>query len=842
MTGNWRRSLLGAVSATAVALALPTAAAAQTGGTQAADPQASTAPVPASQVPQDPGAASSTADPAANTAQESSSGGLEDIIVTAQKRPENIQKVSIAIQAITAEGLAKAGITDVARIEQVTPGLTFAFGGNDAKIALRGANSNATFQDNSSVVGVFVDGVYKPRASQQTRSFFDVARLEVLKGPQGTLYGRNTLAGAINLYTNAANLDGFEAAINSSYQRFNHLRNEAYVNVPLSSTFAVRLAGLTEQSDGYVHNDAGPNIGTLDTISVRGSAFWRPSDSFNATLRVTNIRERGNTNGLFATNGTCATRDPNGLTDALGTVLYCANPRRGAAGTRAFNSKGKLDISKDFVNQDKTDEFNATLELNLDLGSWAGLKSITSYTDYSSTLGHDADYSAVSHSREWFVEEAKSYTQELQLGSRGPSPFQYTVGLYASRDETFFGGGLIRLNRDDLSVRPNATTADGLIRPVQIATPVLNPRLDLGNPLSPTRDGQTSNTFQYININTYGVFGQVSYAIVPRLRVVGGARYSSEEKKAINFNGPTSYQGPQFPLSAPTTPDGFSRNKSLATSRTHKTFTKPTYRGAIEFDASEDVLLFANVSTGFLSGSINPAGLITSQQTSTNYEAGIKSRFLDRRVQLNASLYHTDYSNLASTFQRPNSAGGVDTLSVTGGEIKATGFEAILDVIPVENLHLTLSGNYLHSRYGDFPQLVSGQTYGGLAGGASRTVNLKGYTTPYSPEFTATFIGSYDVHLAGGSTITPLVQVHYSDSYFAHGNLPFNIAGFQDHYTKTDLRLSWTSANERFGVELFVENLENEIVNSRTQSGGDGIEQVQWGMPRNYGVRLKGRF
>ena len=103
-------------------------------------------------------------------------------------------------------------------------------------------------------------------------------------------------------------------------------------------------------------------------MSLRGSAFWRPSDSFDATLRVTNIRERGYINGLFATKGTCAYRDANGLTDARGPLLFCDNPRRGAAGTRNFLVGGKLSISKDFVNEDKTDEFNATLELNLDLG------------------------------------------------------------------------------------------------------------------------------------------------------------------------------------------------------------------------------------------------------------------------------------------------------------------------------------------------------------------------------------------------------------------------------------------------------------------------------------------
>lgn len=802
-------------------------------------------------LPQDPGAATSTASPAATTAQESADGGLEEIIVTAQKRAENIQDVSLSIQAITAEGLGKAGITDVSRIELITPGLTFAFGGNDAKIAIRGANSNATFQDNSSVVGVFVDGVYKPRASQQTRAFFDVARLEVLKGPQGTLYGRNTLAGAINLYTNAPNMRALEFGLVSSYQRFNYLRNEAYINVPLSDTFAVRLAGLTEDSDGSVKNDAGPDINSKDTVSIRGSAFWQPSDDFDATLRITNIRERGNASGLFATNGTCRTINAQGLTDAAGTIVDCRNPRRGAAGTPDFDPKRPLRVSKDFVAEDELDEFNATLELNANLGETFSIKSITSYTDYTSELGQDGDFSRVQHQLDFFVENAESWTQELQISTRGQTPFQATAGLYASKDDVFFGGGTVRLTRDDQSVRPNSVTLDGLVRPILIATPVINPRIDVGSPTARnaagalTREGQSSNTFQYIDIETYGIFGQASYAIIPALRIVGGVRYSSEKKSALNFGGAnalTTYQGEQFPLSAPTNADNFSRDKSLATNRAGKTFKKFTYRGAVEYDVADDVLLYANVSTGFLSGSINSAGAVTSQQSSINYEAGVKSRFLDGRAQLNAAVYRTEYSNLATTFQVPSPSGGVDTLSITGGEINVTGFEAILDIIPVDNLRLTFSMSYIDGAYGEFNQLASGQTYQGLAGGTSRTVALRGLRPVYTPEFTGTFIGSYDIDLGSAGKLTPQIQFFYSDSYYAHGNLPFNLAGFQPSYTKTDLRLSYTTANERFGIEVFAENLENEIVNQRTQSGGDGIEQASWGYPRNYGVRLKARF
>ena len=132
----------------------------------------------------------SSAAMAQQTAPAADDASLTEIVVTAQKRAQNLQDVSATVQALTGEDLAKAGITDVSRLEQMAPGIVFAKGGNDSKIALRGANSNSTFAGNTSIVGVFVDGVYKPRASQQSRAFFDIERLEVLRGPQGTLYGR----------------------------------------------------------------------------------------------------------------------------------------------------------------------------------------------------------------------------------------------------------------------------------------------------------------------------------------------------------------------------------------------------------------------------------------------------------------------------------------------------------------------------------------------------------------------------------------------------------------------------------------------------------------------------
>lgn len=783
--------------------------------------------------------------------------GLEDIIVTAQRRPENIQDVSLAIQAITAEGLARSGVTDVTRLELISPGVTFGRYGADAKISIRGANSNNTFLDSSPAVGIFIDGVYRPRAAQQTRAFFDVARLEILKGPQGTLYGRNTLAGAVNLYSNAPDVRKFGAGMTVSYSRFNAVRGEGYVNVPLSDVLAVRLAGVLERGDGWIDNLAGEDLGSPDTVSVRGSIRFEPSGGNNLTLRVTNIRERGNITGLFALSGVCRNVTASGLTDPSGTQRDCRNPRRGSLGSRRFDQLSRTQVLKDFVHEDEIDEFNATLEGNLRVSSDISLKGIVSYTDFSLNLGQDSDFSEVRVSADFLQEKVESYTSELQVNTDFSGPLNLTAGAYLSKDKIKFVSGAIRFSADDQTVRPIIPVA-GFPTPVLRRldpTPLVNGLINLGDPTLRGRPviingvnygGASSNNFQYLETKSVGLFGQARLSITDALRLVGGIRYSRDDKDAINYGGSgssTTYVGPQFPLTIPTTIDGFSTDPSLATSRTSRNYSNVTWRGAVEYDVNPDVLLFAQVATGFLSGSLATAGTTTDDQKSINYEAGIKSRFLDNRLQFNASVYLTKYANLITSFQRPNNSGGVDTISINGGDIKSTGAEALIEVRPTKALRLTIGLSYLDSKFGDYSVLAPHQLVNGNPSNSGRFVSLSGVTPQYSPKFQGTFVGGYDFTLPGGSKITPQVQFYYTTKYSSQTQLSFlDSAGTQPSFTKTDLRLAYTSADERFGVEAFVENLENEVVLQRATYGGDGIQQSVVGYPRNYGVRLRARF
>ena len=803
-----------------------------------------------------------SSDPAAQTA-DGNAGGIEDIIVTAQRRAENVQDVSLAIQAITAEGLVRSGITDVTRLELISPGVTFARYGADAKISLRGSNSNNTFLDSSPAVGIFVDEVYRPRASQQTRAFFDVSRLEILKGPQGTLYGRNTLSGAVNLYTNAPDVSAFSGGGIVAYQRFNTVRAEGFINVPLTENFAVRFAGLIERGDGWIQNLAGENLGNPDTVSFRGSMRWEPEAGTDLTLRLTKVRERGNVTGLFALSGVCRNVTAQGLTDPFGTNLDCRNPRRGSLGSRNFDQLGRRQVLKDFVHEDEIDETNITLSGTAPITDSLSFRGIVSYTDFKLNLGQDSDFSEVRVSADFLTEEVKSITSEMQINSEFDGPFNFTAGTYISQDEIKFISGAIRFSADTggaggaANPRPLIPVPGfpGVTLRRLDPTPLVDGLINLGDPTRPGRPviingvnygGSSSNNFQYLYTRSIGLFGQGRLELFDGFRLVGGLRYSRDEKAALNYGGAassTTLLGPQFPLTPPRTIDGFSTDRSLATSITQRNYENFTYRGAIEYDVNPDVLLFAQVATGFLSGSLATAGNTTDDQKSINYEAGIKSRFFDNRVQVNASVFYTEYTNLITSFQRPNASGGVDTISINGGDIEAKGAEALIEYRPIDAFRLTFGVSYLDAQFGTFAVLAPHQLVNGNPSNNGRFISLSGVTPQFSPEWQITTIAAYDFDLGDAGKITPQVQFYYSSRFSTQTQLSFlDPAGNQPSFTKTDLRLAWTSADERFGVEAFVENLENEIVLQRVTYGGDGIEQSVVGFPRNYGVRLRGRF
>ena len=787
---------------------------------------------------------------------------IEEITVTAEKREESLQDVSISVTAFTEEALALGGISDVSRLELLVPGLNYAFAGNDAKFNVRGANSTNTFGDNSSIVGAFVDGVYKARASQQTRAFFDIARVEFLRGPQGTLYGRNTFAGALNVYTNAPDLDGYHGGIEVGVQRFDRIRTEGYFNAPVSDNFAVRVAGFVDKSDGYIENLAGPDIGAQDDKGVRISALFEPNDRAQILARLTRVTEDGNEAGLFGYTINCRNENSLGLTDAFGSVRNCTNPVRGSNSLGpASNGPGgdPWKISQDYIRPVDLEDEELSLQVTYDWDN-ASLKSITSVNDYTNDINFDFDFSPAPNSNGGYIETSEGFSQEIQLTSTGDGALQWTVGGYYSELEDFNSFYIYQQTVRDDSTRPEIDVLiDGelLTFTVLEGTDIVSDATLLG--------GFFANAVQ-IDTDYWGVFAQGEYSVNDTLRLIAGIRFNDEKKVATcggsNFTGDENEDGTvdrvvnvvegaegSSPLILPdNAKDLFTYNCNASDAITSRNtiqdtsdladFDNITWRIGAEYDLNDETMLYFTGSTGYLSGSASTT-TTTDEQESQVFEVGFRSILLDSTLQLNGALHYTEYTNLLTQRQRPGPQGIVLTFSDNGGDIEAWGVE--LDAIWLPTDELTISGTlaYLDSEFGTYGQTNPYQLY---RGSVQSFVDQAGETTPWSPELTMSGSLAYRVDLGDAGTLTPYIQSYYSDGYNTSNLLATDPSHDQDSFTKTDFRLIWDSADQRYALEAFIENIEDSDVLARGNNNSDDVVQTSYLYPRNYGFKFRARF
>lgn len=777
---------------------------------------------------------------------------IDEIIVTAERRTENVQDVSISVSAFNEKTLELGGIDDVSRLELVVPGVNFAFAGNDAKFNVRGANSTNTFGDNSSIVGAFLDGVYKARASQQTRGFFDVSSVEFLRGPQGTLYGRNTFAGALNVYTNKPELDEYSAGIEASIQRFDRLRGEAYVNMPISENAALRVAGYYDKSDGYIRNLAGPDIGAQDDKALRITGLWAPSDDLEIIARYSYSAEDGNEAGLFGYAFLCRNVTPEGLTDAFGSQRDCRNPVRGS-GARGLAANGPFGdpylISQDYIQPVDLVDHNATLEINYDFGG-VTMKSISNYNKFENDIGFDFDFSPTPNQTGGYDEESEGWSQEFQFNSDYDSPLQWTAGAYYSDLEdrnTFY-------IYDQTQRRPNSD------RPT-----VVTPQFPGGTQLLiatgiESRDRILNNFFAnnvVIDTEYFGVYGQAEYSLSDQFRVIGGLRYNDETKAAScggsNFSGGDRVVNvlPGIAGSSPSVlpsnaQDVFSYNCDAADAVTSAdvsdfpgNYSNVTWRAGAEYDVSDDVMLYVTGSTGYLSGSASTAST-TEEQNSRVLEGGFRSRLAENTLQLNGAAHFTTYDNLLTQRQEidPNTNIAL-TFTDNGGDIEAWGVEFDAIWQPTDALTLTGTLAYLNSEFKTFGQ---GNPYQLYRGQVVSFIDQSGVTTPWSPDLTLGASAAYVIDLGATGTLTPYVQTYYSGGYNTSNLLANDPSHYQESYTKTDLRLIWDAPDGNYSVEAFIENLEDEAVLARGNNNSDDIVQTSFLYPRNFGFKFKAQF
>lgn len=715
-----------------------------------------------------------------------------EIIVTAQKREQNVQDVPLSITSISGDVLSERGIDDISTLNTVVPGLNFGQSGSDARPAIRGVRTEEVDAANDPTIGFFVDGLYKPRTSQALAAFVDLARVEVLRGPQGTLFGRNTYGGSISLISRLPE-DEWSASGSVRYASFNDVRLEGVLNAPLGEQTALRLAGMGQRSDGYV-NVLAPRIAgggqaqdfnDNDQWYVRGTLRHDFSDDAQLVVRASHWEQSGTGAGGFGytTVGTLRANAGAGAGQAtgpldLGGFLDRNNPRSGAAPGPSDRDPYNVFRNTDLTRRTRETVLNAELTASL---AAVNVKSITGFADFSSFRVGDEDFSERFGSLLELDTGSDSFSQELQFLSNYDGPVQWVAGAY------YFNETVVEDFFFRTPANPNAFTFR-----------------------------------QDVTTESIAVFAQVDWKLADMITLVLGGRQTWDDKRFI-YESPVGV--------ADLRPD-------------EAQFARFTWRAGLNVDLTPDNLLYASVSTGFRSGGFNNGGnppvAFYGSQTVTAYEVGLKNSFPGSAITVNLAGFYNDYNDiLANTFvDIPGTTTTVVARS-NAGSSRAYGLEAELAWRPVDGLVLDANGTWLNARFDEFvvSNPLAQATGFRILPGTTNQLDLSGNTIPLSPEITLSAGASYRIDLSSAGSITPSGRLFWSDGYFVNEfNYDAGIAGRdvgrQRSYSRTDLSLTWMSRNERFMFQGFVQNLENRAILNRSVIGGQGAVFQNFAPPR----------
>jgi iron complex outermembrane recepter protein len=683
--------------------------------------------------------AAATAAPAhAQTAARNDSGELTTITVTANRRVEDQQKVSVSVSAISSETISERNIVDMSQMENISAGFTFGRSGADARPAMRGVRTENVATNADTTIGYFVDGIYKSRAGQAMLGFTDVSRVEVMRGPQGTLFGRNTFGGTVAITTALPELKTTEASANLLGGSFGKLRFDGALNLPLGDVAAVRFAAAVDKADPYVKNTFNPAAGQFDQDLryFRGAVRLQPSKNLDVVFRADMTEQRGVGGSAFGYKQAGSffhTESCQQLFNATPTVMNvrpgnrdgvtdCTRKVGAGAGTGTGAVGSAVDIGIPLAHPGdawtidlKLSDRNASLDMTWRLGAFT-LKSITGYADFLSERSSDSDFSASTIGLDYQKTGAKTTTQEFQILSEGSGPFQYVAGVYLFRDKltsAFINQQLAR------TIRSSA----------------------LASPLSLPAAGAGFAGYDRPTTDSDAVYGQLSYQLSKALTVTAGLRHTKDSKvwssagaesvlpknaagapdtTLITLNTPQPADSAFGVAGAPSNCTGSNNipgavcepgtNIRWGYTYTPAEFKKTTGKVALDWALSRDQLVYATASTGFRSGGFNGFQLIDTlrtfqPETVTAYEVGSKNRFLKNTLQLNVAAFRNDYTNLQEQRQVPVGQTTISTI-FNAAKAKATGVEAELQWRTTRASTIGGTLSLLDAKYTSFPDVA----------------------------------------------------------------------------------------------------------------------------------------
>jgi iron complex outermembrane receptor protein len=749
---------------------------------------------------------------------------VAEVVVTAQFREQKLQDTPLAITALNAEAMAARGLTDVSSITNTAPNVTLkplgAAFGPALGASIRGIGQ---FDFNPALepgVGVYVDDVYFPTLTGSDMDLLDLDRIEVLRGPQGTLTGRNSIGGAIRLVSKQPGTQngGFVEAAYGSRDRID-VRGAA--DLVINDKLSLRISGTHKSQDGYVkqinYGCAFPASGVpaqaasrdcvlgrdgdVNYSGVRASLRFDPTEQLSVVLTGDYTRSKTRPPGEVLTfaslplAGAPNTGTTNGL--ALSSAFICGrycNYRQVGQPARAWTPFAPVPPFSLFAGYPLSatsgpDEQSFTgkgvsANVRFELSDDFNIQSITAYREYESEFGADADLAPTNVQYGLNRLDHRFFSQELRLNGQVGEQIRFTVGGYYSDQKTTY------FTLQDIRYAPF---------PLQF----------VGDDPVPTK--------------SKALFATVFWTPMEALNVTAGLRYTKETKDYTFVR--TNIDGSANPILG-----------SLNGVTGHYSGDRVDYRISVDYRWNSALMTYATISTGFKGGGVNPRPFTApqvqpfGQERLQAYELGAKSDLLEGRLRLNAAVFYNKYKDIQLTLLSCPQFGGPGpcALPANVGDANVKGAELELTATPVDGLSLNAAVSYLDF---DYTRL------------AAATGLSKSFSPPYAPEWKASFGAQYEIDLGGAGSLTPRVDVSYQDAVFT--NAANSARNRIPSYTLVNANLTWRNTEGDLSATLEVTNLTDkyyDLTKFDLTGAGAGVVVAHPGRPREFAVRLKKTF
>ena len=755
----------------------------------------------------------------AQAADEMAGSQLEEIIVTAQKRAQALSDVSASVSAVDANALLASQTNTIESLQYIVPSISFGNDFNFAKLFIRGIGLNSSFPGADPSVALHVDGAVIAQAGAQMGSMFDLERVEVLRGPQGTLYGRNATGGTVNLITAkpTETLDGY-ARLSIGGDDLQQLA-EAAVGGPLMDSLRARLAVRYFDREGYGENElTGNDIDDAEQFSSRLTFELFPENDFNVLLTGEFHREDDRSNAIKFR----AASFPDAVAPPPPLPGQPPQPDLRSLATLPISSvasnRRNVRTNVDPINDRKTHAITGTITWRLN--DTFTLRSIANHRDYEAEFYQDFDVSSYAgcpqpltaptctipagltrtSGNHWQPLYQYQWSEELQLNFDTDRLHGIVAGYYLQEH--------IRIqNHLGFNPVPDFSSNPGDVRAIFDGT---------------------------MDVETWAVFGNATYDFTEQFSVKAGARYSWEEREVV------SYQATAIPPAAAPAPSvlGYPWVRK-------KDWNNFSPQLGVEYRPQDGLLTYATWAKGFKSGTsvIGEAGKeFVDPEKVESYEIGLKSRLLDNRLQLNLAVFYHEVEDAQFQFTFPQAAPPNFTTEMrNAAQIEAKGVELETSFRPSRAFTLDTSVAWLDSDFTEFlaPNPLDAASYS-AAPGQAPLQDLSGNRTRMSPKWSFTVHPAYELDLGAGSLTLAANVVYKSKQYHTEFN-DDRLAS--DSYTLLDANILYTAPDERYTVNLWGKNLTDEFVwagsyavaSTRT-IGGTLLP------PRTYGVTVGFNF